>query len=211
VIDLARATAQEEIAQARESDAPLDGEYIGGRLDRIGQQIERASRIVSDLRNFVRGYGPEDLTLFNPVTALHGAINLTQHGFRQAGIVASVTLTDPLPLVGGHVSRLEQVLVNLINNARDAGAKTIELRCGRRPDDHDRTVCLAVIDDGPGIPDDMLPRLFREFVTTKPRGKGTGLGLRICRRIIEEMGGTIAATNRPEGGTCFEILLPAAI
>ena len=65
-------------------------------------------------------------------------------------------------------------------------------------------------DSGHGIAPDLLPQLFVSFVTTKPRGTGTGLGLRICRRIIEEMGGSIAAANRAEGGACFEILLPAA-
>ena len=65
-------------------------------------------------------------------------------------------------------------------------------------------------DSGHGIAPELLPQLFVSFVTTKPRGTGTGLGLRICRRIIEEMGGSISAANRAEGGACFEILLPAA-
>jgi len=71
-------------------------------------------------------------------------------------------------------------------------------------------VRIVIEDSGPGIADDVLPRLFDTFVTTKARGKGTGLGLRICRRIVEEMGGSISATNRAEGGARFEILLPAA-
>jgi len=75
----------------------------------------------------------------------------------------------------------------------------------------DRSFVRIVIEDsGPGIAVDVLPRLFDTFVTTKARGKGTGLGLRICRRIVEEMGGSISATNRTEGGARFEILLPAA-
>jgi C4-dicarboxylate-specific signal transduction histidine kinase len=71
-------------------------------------------------------------------------------------------------------------------------------------------VRIAVEDSGPGIAPTVLPHLFVDFVTTKPRGKGTGLGLRICRRIVEEMGGSITAANRAEGGARFEILLPAA-
>jgi signal transduction histidine kinase len=67
-----------------------------------------------------------------------------------------------------------------------------------------------VLDNGPGIPEQVLGRLFDRMVTTKPKGAGTGLGLRICRRIVEEMQGTISAANRPEGGACFEILLPLA-
>jgi nitrogen-specific signal transduction histidine kinase len=68
----------------------------------------------------------------------------------------------------------------------------------------------TVEDSGSGIAPDVLSRLFVGFVTTKARGKGTGLGLRICRRIVEEMDGSISASNRAEGGACFEILLPAA-
>jgi signal transduction histidine kinase len=71
-------------------------------------------------------------------------------------------------------------------------------------------VQIAVADTGPGIPPHVLPHLFNSFITTKARGKGTGLGLRICRRIIVEMHGNIQATNRPQGGARFEITLPAA-
>jgi signal transduction histidine kinase len=63
---------------------------------------------------------------------------------------------------------------------------------------------------GPGIPADVMPHLFNSFITTKARGKGTGMGLRICRRIVVEMHGNIQATNRPQGGARFEITLPAA-
>jgi nitrogen fixation/metabolism regulation signal transduction histidine kinase len=94
--------------------------------------------------------------------------------------------------------------------ARDAGGGTISVAAsaverGGRP-----LVRIAVEDSGPGIAPDVLSRLFVTFVTTKARGKGTGLGLRICRRIVEEMDGEISARNRVEGGACFEILLPAA-
>jgi two-component system C4-dicarboxylate transport sensor histidine kinase DctB len=71
-------------------------------------------------------------------------------------------------------------------------------------------VVIAVADSGPGIPAHVMPHLFNSFITTKARGKGTGLGLRICRRIVMEMQGNIQATNRPQGGARFEITLPAA-
>ena len=69
---------------------------------------------------------------------------------------------------------------------------------------------IAVEDSGPGISATILPQLFEAFVTTKPRGTGTGLGLRICRRIVEEMNGTNTAANLAEGGARFEVVLPAA-
>ena len=67
---------------------------------------------------------------------------------------------------------------------------------------------LTVEDDGPGIPDAVMPRLFEPFFTTKPTGKGTGLGLSISHGIIKRMGGQIAAENRPEGGARFRISFP---
>jgi signal transduction histidine kinase len=129
---------------------------------------------------------------------------------QQKQVEVAVEVPDSLPALFGFVSRLEQVFVNLLNNARDAGATRIEVQ-GRATESKGRpAVRLVVGDNGPGIPPDILPKLFAQFVTTKPKGLGTGLGLRICRRIIEEMGGTIVATNRPEGGAQFEILVPQA-
>jgi signal transduction histidine kinase len=110
----------------------------------------------------------------------------------------------------GRVGRFEQVLVNLIVNARDAGGSAVEVSARPLLRDGRTFVQIAVEDTGPGIPSAILPQLFQAFVTTKPRGTGTGLGLRICRRIVEEMNGTIATTNLAEGGARFEIVLPAA-
>ena len=68
-------------------------------------------------------------------------------------------------------------------------------------------VVVRVIDDGPGIPDDVMPRLFEPFFTTKPRGEGSGLGLSIVRRILDRHGGNIRVESLP-GRTCFEVWLP---
>ena len=161
--------------------------------------------------NFAFGQARGDaIHPFRIADAVRGAVDLTGHGLRQQQTTLSASLPEDLPPVIGHVARLEQVLVNLINNARDAGGSTISVDAsaverGGRP-----LVRIAVEDSGPGIAPEVLSRLFATFVTTKARGKGTGLGLRICRRIVEEMDGEITARNRAEGGACFEILLPAA-
>lgn len=211
VIDLAWQTARDELSEAVDRGSAVDAEFIATKLDRIGHQVERATRIVGDLRAFVRGAGAADDPMpFRIADAVRGAVDLTTHGLRLRQAALSVSLPTDLPAVVGHVGRLEQVLVNLINNARDAGGRTISITASRVEQDGRPMVRIAVEDSGPGIPPDVLPRLFVAFLTTKERGKGTGLGLRICRRIVEEMDGSILASNRAEGGACFEILLPAA-
>ncbi len=209
VINLSCMLAREELAASGLDGNKGTQEFIDGKLERIGQQVEQASRIVGDLRAYVRGTATEAPKPFDPNEAVRRAIDLTDHGVREAGMTLIERLADPLPTVVGDIGRLEQVLVNLMNNARDAGGRSIELCTDTMHDGKITWVRIAVEDSGSGIPPEILSQLFHSFVTTKARGKGTGLGLRICRRILEEMGGRISAGNRPAGGARFEILLPA--
>ncbi|MBS0224106.1 MAG: PAS domain S-box protein [Proteobacteria bacterium] len=209
VINLACASARDELSDAIDQGLQPDQEYVQMKLDRIAQQVETASRIVGDLRAFVRGTGSERLQPFSPAGAIRNAVNLTAHSMREARTLLHETVQPDLPWVVGDTGRLEQVLVNLLNNARDADGRQIEIVADTVRQDDRPFVRIAVEDSGNGIPAGVLPHLFQSFVTGKPRGKGTGLGLRVCRRIIEEMGGSIAAGNRPQGGARFEILLPA--
>ncbi|HLM14923.1 MAG TPA: ATP-binding protein, partial [Reyranella sp.] len=217
VINLACESARDELAEAAERGAAPDAQFVRAKLERITHQIETASRIVDDLRNFVRGNNTRATVPFDPTEAINSAVRLTEYGARQAGIGLSLELSGHLPSVVGNAGQLEQVLINLINNARDSvgalqdrqAAKVIEVSAATVVNDGVDLVQIAVADTGPGIPDHVMPHLFNSFITTKARGKGTGLGLRICRRIVMEMHGTIQATNRPQGGARFEITLPA--
>ncbi len=211
VIDLACQAARDELTEAAERGRPGNPQFLSAKLERISNQVERAARIVGELRAFVRGTGAgDDPAPFRIADAMRGAVDLTSHGLQQQQASLSVSLPDELPAVLGDVAKLEQVLVNLINNARDAGGRAISVAASAVEREGRSLVRIAVEDSGPGIAPEVLPRLFVGFVTTKARGKGTGLGLRICRRIVEEMGGSISAGNRAEGGARFEILLPAA-
>ena len=127
VINLACAAAAEELDDAGDRGAAADADYLKLKLDRIAQQVDAASRIVGDLRAFVRGEADRQPAPFDPAPAIERAVNLTAYGMRQAGIAVSARLAEQLPAVTGDIGRLEQVMVNLLNNARDAGSRTVEV------------------------------------------------------------------------------------
>jgi two-component system C4-dicarboxylate transport sensor histidine kinase DctB len=114
----------------------------------------------------------------------------------------------------GNPDRLSQVFVNLLRNALNAigsdAAGRIEVRTRREQRDGRASIVLTVEDNGQGIPAYVLPDIFDAFVTTRLDAHGTGLGLTVAEGIITQHGGTIAASNRPQGGACLEVSLPAA-
>jgi two-component system NtrC family sensor kinase len=119
-------------------------------------------------------------------------------------------LADGLPRIRASASEMQQVLLNLLNNAMDAmdkkqgGKITISTRFA------DGMVVFDVADTGMGIPEANLQRIFDPFFTTKPVGKGTGLGLSICYGIIRKMGGKITVNSAVGQGTCFHIHVPVS-
>jgi CheY-like chemotaxis protein len=115
-----------------------------------------------------------------------------------------------LPTVHGSPNQLQQVFLNVINNAAQAIAATgrpgtVTVRARRWHDG----VAVDITDDGPGIPIELQPRIFEPFFTTKAPGEGTGLGLSICQGIVREHGGRLAVTSAPGAGATFTIELPA--
>jgi two-component system C4-dicarboxylate transport sensor histidine kinase DctB len=117
---------------------------------------------------------------------------------------------DPTLAVACDPNRLEQVLVNLIGNALDAvagrAAPVISLHTSVTGD----MVHLTVRDNGQGLSEEAFSRLFEPFFTTKPAGEGLGLGLTLSAGILNENGGSLSATNHPDGGACFTLVLPLA-
>jgi histidine kinase len=215
VIRFAAESLAEEIGDLAD-DAALgpSRKFIEEKCGRVVAQTERASLIIGDLRGFARKPGDtsDRLEISN---TLNVAAQMLQEQLHLAGITLERDFAADCPAVMGHANRLQQVILNLTLNARDAILEQSDHRAGRitirtRALNDAAQVEIVVEDDGPGIPEKVLPRLFEPFFTTKPVGKGTGLGLSISYQIIRQMGGALTACNRADGGARFTITLAAA-
>jgi PAS domain S-box-containing protein len=182
------------------------------RMERIGQVAQRAKAIIDHLRAFGRT-DPGALEPISLAAAMAGATMLTGAALREAEVTLALDLPPDLPLVQGRLLLLEQVLINLLLNARDAmleaGSPERRITVSARAEG-DR-VAVTVADTGPGIPGKVMPRLFEPFFTTKATGQGTGLGLSLCHGIMRSLGGGISAANGETGAEFRLILQPAAM
>lgn len=196
-----------------------DHEFELEKLEKIQGQVQRASKIIDQLRTFGR---PKVMTIssFPLRRPIDSVLDLLRQQFRNRGIALQVEVPDALPNVEADESQLEQVLINLLNNARDAleehgpssGEPWVRLKAEAEllPGEGELRVCLHVTDNGPGMNEDVCRRVFQPFFSTKEVGKGTGLGLSISYSLVQGFGGTLAVRSRPGEGTTFTILLKAA-
>jgi signal transduction histidine kinase/ActR/RegA family two-component response regulator len=188
-----------------------DAETLREDIHAIRTSTQRAARIVDGLLQFARQSEPtrEPVDLNSVVRSV---LELRQQLLLHHGIEVRLHLVPRPVTVMADRTQLEQVMLNLINNAERAliddhtGDRWIEIRTGTDGDE----AHLSVEDSGPGISRDALPRIFDPFYTTRAVGQGTGLGLSVSHGIVEEHGGTIAAAS-PEGrGATFTVTLPVA-
>lgn len=187
----------------------LDDEYatrMRGALEETAKQALRAGDIIRHLREFVtRGdteRGPEDI---KKLVEEAGALALV--GSRERGIKSVFEFGLEHNIVIADRVQIQQVLINLMRNAMEAmrDSKVKELTVTTRPAPDDRLE-IEVADTGPGIADDIAPRLFQPFVTSKANGMGVGLS--ISRRIIESHGGELTVRRNEAGGATFTFTLP---
>jgi two-component system sensor histidine kinase HupT/HoxJ len=188
------------------------------RIDRIVQDLdpliegtvegaERTRDIVDGLKRF-SAVDREEPRAFDLAETVERAVHWVRTGTRAP---LAVTLELPRPLtVKGSAAQLQQVVMNLVQNAHDATAGVAAPALAIRGRVAGGEAVVELRDNGPGIAPDILPRVFEPFFTTKPVGKGTGLGLAISYGIVERHGGTLAASNDPGGGAVFTLRLPAA-
>lgn len=175
-------------------------------LSKMEEGVTRIRRITSELRAFSRT-DTSEVSPVDVIACMNKALRMCSA--RTKGFV-QVRYSPPesLPMVLADALKLEQVFVNLILNASDAmedsPVRQLEITLARVAD----TLQVRLQDTGPGVPPEKTESIFQPFFTTKPIGKGTGLGLHISRNLVEECKGTLDLLQAPGMGACFEVVLP---
>jgi two-component system sensor kinase FixL len=189
-----------------------DGDDARSNCQIIIEESQRIAEIVRDLLQFARDDHDQPQPTAIP-EVVQRTLRLLGENWKRHGIRLDVQVPDDLPAVHARPQRLQQVLLNLLINAKDAllqpggdQARHVWLTAKVAA----AGVELAVRDNGPGLPSQLGRRVFEPFVTTKRARGGTGLGLSISKSIVEGYGGTIAATSEPGQGATFTLWLPQA-
>lgn len=188
-----------------------DPERVSELLRLAGEQIQRTGDIIRRVRAFMTG-GDVDMRVESVGSTVRDAAELVLIGTARFNIRVTYDLDPAASHVFADRIQVQQVLVNLMRNAMEAlrsmdeGDRQLAISSRRLAND---MVEIAVTDNGPGIPVQVLEQLFSRFTTTKASDGGMGIGLSISRRIIEAHGGMLTGENRSEGGAAFRFTLPA--
>jgi two-component system, NtrC family, sensor kinase len=203
----------DDLAQDKSSDGAQVMDEIKDSLAQISLQIERCARITGSILKFGRQEETKahhvDVRLF-----LEEVIRMVEKKTHVHGITLETVFQDAPLFIDADPAQMQQVFLNLINNAFDSvtqahGAKggTITLQARKR-DNPDR-IEISVADNGTGVNPEFMEKIFSPFFTTKPVGKGTGLGLSVCFGIISSTDGEIRVKNLDPAGACFTVIFPA--
>jgi len=189
----------------------LESERLESRaleyVNRIFKQAQRTHRVVQNLLSFARQRKPEKHD-FDVVKILDEALLLRDYDMKVSSIRLERELAADIPAVSGDPHQVEQVFLNIINNALDAMMERETRLLKVKVHSRDSEVVIEFQDSGSGLKEP--ERIFEPFYTTKSVGKGTGLGLSICYGILKEHGGDISARNSDSGGAIIEVRLPSA-
>ena len=200
--------AHTAVSLRKRSDGGAELEQkVDEALEKVAEQSLRAGKIVQRMRAFIGKRQPQ-LAECRVNDLVSDVLGLLKSPLTTGSIEVRLELTDPLPMVRADAIQIQQVLVNLIQNAIDAMStgdgrpRNLHLRTGQE----DGAVIVSVADNGPGLSEDAREKVFDPFHSTKP--SGMGLGLPICRTLVEAHGGTIVARSCEGGGAVFEFRLP---
>ncbi len=179
-------------------------------VEEIAQAAERCRRLVRNFLTLARQHPPERAAV-SLNTLIAETVEMLAYALQIDNITVHLCLAENLPPLWADPYQLQQVLTNLLTNAHQAlreSAVARQLTLATRCNPARTRLTLEVTDTGPGIPPGLQERIFEPFFTTKPLGLGTGLGLPLCRGIVEGHGGTISVTSQAGQGTTFRVELP---
>lgn len=212
----------EHILIGMERGWELTEEKLRERLTLIVEQADRMSHIIEHIRMFAREAGKPELYPVQVNDVVKSAMDMLGAQFRSRGLKLECDLTEELPRISANPFSLEEVVINLIVNARDAVEERMEAGSTSAPpqvllhtlleqESQEQLVKIEVIDWGVGIPQDILSKVFDPFFTTKEPDRGTGLGLSISKSIVEQFGGTIQIQSKSGQGTTVILSLPLCV
>lgn len=177
-------------------------------LQTIREQVKRAGQIVYRLKSTSQNLEDEEKKLLDFNEIVRKVLDQFETQMQALGIDLNVSLSPTLPILNCRAGSIQQMLVYLLLNARDAVSesmlKSVEVNTYERNGD----IVLEIADSGVGMSNETMKRIFDPFFTTKEIGEGSGLGLPICYRIVSDHGGTIDVTSELKLGSRFEIILP---
>ena len=191
----------------------IDKETFRTMAEEMSSYVDRASAIINHMRDFARvsDVTGAEININKPIADVFHVLNqqLILHQ-----IIIELDFAENLPPIMADHNRLEQVFINLITNARDAleaRGKTWKKTLKVRTFAEDKHVVAIVSDNGKGIPNDMIDKIFEPFLTNKEIGAGTGLGLFISYEIVKDYGGEITVESKEDIGTSFKVTFPAIL
>ena len=199
---------EEAVAQIDDKDAAVRGDAakdVREMVKVVQRGAQRTKAIVSALHNYSRT-DDESVVEFDIDRSIDDSLELLRHLLKQ-NVTVEKKYANP-GRVRGHAGQINQVFMNLLTNAAQAlaGREQAVIAIETRGDDH--SVEVKIRDNGPGIPGDVLPRIWDPFFTTKDVGEGTGLGLSIVHELVERHGGSIECDTKVGDGTTFTVRLP---
>lgn len=198
------------VAQAVMMERQAAGTELADRAFKIRRAADRCARIVQTFLAMARAKRPEREPVDLNAVAI-AALDLAEYGLRTDGVAVERRLAPDLPRIAADADQLHQVIINLVVNAqqamKEAGTpfRRLAIITARGPEPD--TVVLDVVDNGPGVPEELQRRIFEPFFTTKPQGEGTGVGLSFSQGLAEAHGGRLALLP-VESGAAFRLTLP---
>jgi signal transduction histidine kinase len=179
--------------------------------ERMVEDIKESSKRIADLVTSVKTFTHMDRGMDKEYADIHigirNTLTMLGHKIKKGNITVVEDYEETLPQIKGMIGELNQVWTNLIDNAIDAMEPNLKGTLTLKTEKDREFVIVSVIDDGPGIPSNMLSNIFDPFFTTKPMGKGTGMGLEVVQRIVHQHNGNVKVKSVP-GRTEFTVCFP---